>query len=60
MAAVALAASAVVVVGGVWASGVEVRAPFCAAASLQGFDVIRDPSSNPPPEPISARGPDST
>jgi len=43
VAAVALAASAVVVVGGVWASGVEVRAPSCAAASLQGFDVIRDP-----------------
>ena len=29
-----------------WASGVEVLARSCCATSLQGFDVIRDPSLN--------------
>jgi hypothetical protein len=29
---------------GLWASGVEALAPSCDAASLQDFDVIRDPS----------------
>ena len=41
MAAVAPGASVVVVVVGAWASGAAVPAD---AASLQGFDVIRDPS----------------
>jgi hypothetical protein len=32
---------------GAWASGVAALAPSCDAASLQGFDVIREPSLNP-------------
>src|SRR5262249_17506219 len=30
-----------------WASGAAVPARFCGVASLQGFDVIRDPSTSP-------------
>jgi hypothetical protein len=43
VAAVALAASVAAVAVGAWASGVEAPAPSCDAASLQDFDVIRDP-----------------
>ena len=44
MAAVARAVSVGAVAVGAWASGAAERARSCDAASLQGFDVIRDPS----------------
>ena len=48
MAAEVLAASVEAVAEGAWVSGVAVLGPFYDGASLQGFDVIRDPSSMHP------------
>jgi hypothetical protein len=44
VAAVARAVSVGAVAVGEWVSGAAALAPSCDAATLQGFDVIRDPS----------------
>jgi hypothetical protein len=46
VAAVARAVSAAAVAAGVWASGGAALGPSFGVTSLQGFDVIRDPSLN--------------
>jgi len=47
VAAVARAVLVGAVAADVWASDAAALGPSCGAASLQGFDVIREPSLNP-------------
>lgn len=55
MAVVARVVSVAAVAAGGWASGAAERARSCDAASLQGFDVIRDPSMDHSIRPLDQR-----